>query len=341
MNQNKQFGHQRIKTAMKPLVILMFLLLLSGGLRAQVGISADGSDPDNSAMLDVKSTNKGFLPPRVTLTATSDAATILSPAAGLLVYNTATTGDVSPGYYYFDGTAWVRIGTAGQASQWTSGGSSVYYNSGNVGIGSTAPISKLQVYGTETGANWAGWGVFGGVSNAVVLGQHNDKAVFGGHNAALNAWTDLLINPGGGKVSIGTTIPAASAALDVYSTSGGFLPPRMTLVQRDAIAAPASGLMVFCTDCGTGGALSLFLPGSGWITFSPCNAPTPVAGTHVPEPNQITWNWSPAAGVSGYRWNIVNDYSTSWDIGKRDNDPRVNSRNRQCDSLPRSVSCRS
>lgn len=85
-----------------------------------------------------------------------------------------------------------------------------------VGIGTTSPVTKLQVYGTETGANWAGRGVFGGASYAVVAGQFNDKAYLGAHNAALNAWADLAINPGGGNVGIRTDAPTVS--LEVAGT---------------------------------------------------------------------------------------------------------------------------
>lgn len=56
----------------------------------------------------------------------------------------------------------------------------------------------------------------------------------------LNGWCQ--------NVGIGTTTPAASAQLDVNSTTKGFLPPRMTTAQRSAIAAPAEGLLVFQTD---------------------------------------------------------------------------------------------
>ncbi len=66
------------------LLILGFLLNYSL-LFSQVAISADGSAPDNSAMLDIKSTNKGLLPPRMTY---SELYAIPSPADGLIVYCT-------------------------------------------------------------------------------------------------------------------------------------------------------------------------------------------------------------------------------------------------------------
>ncbi len=51
------------------------------------------------------------------------------------------------------------------------------------------------------------------------------------------------------QVGIGTTSPNTNAVLDLTSTTQGFLPPRMTQVQMNAIAAPAEGLMVYCSDC--------------------------------------------------------------------------------------------
>ena len=78
---------------------------------AQTGIGT--TTPDASAKLDVSSSNKGFLPPRVTLTSTTDVSTISSPATGLLVYNTGNNAGLSAGYYFWNGAVWATIATAG------------------------------------------------------------------------------------------------------------------------------------------------------------------------------------------------------------------------------------
>ena len=66
-----------------------------------------------NALLDVYSTADGILIPRVALTGTASASPLSSPTASTLVYNTATAGSgataVSPGFYYWSGTAWVRF----------------------------------------------------------------------------------------------------------------------------------------------------------------------------------------------------------------------------------------
>ncbi|MGV1010805.1 MAG: hypothetical protein ACOYBS_00005, partial [Flavobacterium sp.] len=61
------------------------------------------------------------------------------------------------------------------------------------------------------------------------------------------------VNVPNGTTAIGTTTPKASAILDVTSTTKGFLTPRMTLLQRDAISNPANGLIIHCLDCGVFG----------------------------------------------------------------------------------------
>ncbi len=91
---------------------LILSLFFSIHLNAQTGIGT--TTPNASAKLDVYSTNKGFLPPRVTLTSATDASTIASPAEGLLVYNLGSVG-LQAGYYYWNGTSWATIATASSA----------------------------------------------------------------------------------------------------------------------------------------------------------------------------------------------------------------------------------
>lgn len=79
-------------------------------MKAQTGIGT--TTPDASAKLDVSATNKGFLPPRVTLTSGTDNTTIPSPATGLLVYNTGNNAGLVAGYYYWNGSSWATIATA-------------------------------------------------------------------------------------------------------------------------------------------------------------------------------------------------------------------------------------
>lgn len=68
------------------------------------------------------------------------------------------------------------------------------------------------------------------------------------------------------QVGIGTTTPNASAALDISSTTQGLLLPRMTASQRNGIASPVQGLMVYCTNCGSNGEAQ-FYNGADWVNL--------------------------------------------------------------------------
>jgi len=87
--------------------LIVLLCLLPVWLFTQnVAINSTGVAPNASAMLDISSTDKGILIPRVTLTANNSISPITAPADALLIYNTATAGvapnNVIPGYYYWN-----------------------------------------------------------------------------------------------------------------------------------------------------------------------------------------------------------------------------------------------
>ena len=122
-----------------------------------------------------------------------------------------------------------------------------------------------------------------------------------------------------GQVGINTigSQPDPSAILEARSTEKGFLPPRMTFAEMNAISNPASGLMVYCTNCGTNGSgrMAVFMNGMWFILKTNCLAPgSPVTGVHIPSSDQIIWNWYAVAGATGYKWNTVNDYNTATDM---------------------------
>jgi len=81
------------------------LLATASNLQAQVGIASSSITADASAMLEVQSTSKGLLTPRMT---NAQKQAISSPATGLTIYQTDSTA----GYYVYTGSAWTRLLTA-------------------------------------------------------------------------------------------------------------------------------------------------------------------------------------------------------------------------------------
>ena len=145
-----------IKTCLIALIVFSAFVT-----QAQVAVSNDGSSADASAMLDVKSTDKGVLVPRLTL---SQRNTIASPATGLIIYQT----DNMVGFYYYDGSTWERLVTESEASSdgdWSILGNNMYSAvSGNIGIGFSNPLNKLDVSGGDINTS----GVFK-IGNSTIL----------------------------------------------------------------------------------------------------------------------------------------------------------------------------
>ena len=97
---------------------IFIIVALVAGLMvsAQVKIGDNVGTINANSILELESTNKGVLVPRVALTSTTSFAPLtgvqFEAATGMTVYNTATTGDVTPGMYTWSGAAWVRLGAS-------------------------------------------------------------------------------------------------------------------------------------------------------------------------------------------------------------------------------------
>jgi hypothetical protein len=117
------------------LLIAIATFLFFESSAQNVGINADGSAPNTSAMLDIDvsaldaNSKKGLLIPRVSLQSTSDQTTIPTPATGLLVYNTnaSITSGNGTGFYYFNGTSWVSLSGSGSSSGTGSNANTLIY----------------------------------------------------------------------------------------------------------------------------------------------------------------------------------------------------------------------
>ncbi|MFT3681644.1 MAG: hypothetical protein QM791_15340 [Ferruginibacter sp.] len=123
----------------KLLIIFAFNFSLHTSYAQSVGIGTNS--PNASAQLDVTSTSKGLLIPRMT---TAQRTAIASPANGLMVYDTNFNA-----FYFYNGTAWNAVNNGGGGSSWSVSGNNIFNsNSGNVGIGFNSGLKeKLSVKG--------------------------------------------------------------------------------------------------------------------------------------------------------------------------------------------------
>ena len=160
---------------MKNLLLLLFLAIAMD-LHSQVAINNTNESPDNTAMLDVKSSSKGLLVPRMSL---FQRLNIANPANGLLVYQTG----YNPGFYYNSGTpaspAWLMLGYPGLG--WQTTGNSGTDTATNF-IGTIDDISlRFKINSQTAGKIEHGKRVFGKVElGKAALGQTAPgKAVLG------------------------------------------------------------------------------------------------------------------------------------------------------------------
>lgn len=135
---------------------VIYLLLFSA--KTAIGQVKIGNNPtviDTNSILELESTNKGLLVPRIALNNVSLPAPLLAPVpTGMLVFN--SSGSEPTGFYYWDGTKWVQLILQSNEPWRETGGTgatnlstNIYYSNGNVRVGSTNTADNtLDVTGT-------------------------------------------------------------------------------------------------------------------------------------------------------------------------------------------------
>jgi hypothetical protein len=123
-------------------LIIAFLGVYTEGSFAQVAVNTDGSAADTKAMLDVKSTDKGLLIPRMTTAQRTGITGLTVSQKGLLVYDT----DLNSVWQY-NGTVWAEVGAV-PTSVWTTlNPTTIYTDKQKVGINYNDPKAALHVNG--------------------------------------------------------------------------------------------------------------------------------------------------------------------------------------------------
>ena len=210
-------------------MILLLCSIIKFNQAQNVGINSTGTAPDNSAMLDVVSTDKGMLVPRVNIIDLNTAAPVTAPATSLLVYNTNTTSGV--GYYFWDGTKWINLKDA------NSNADEDWYKVG----GTTAPINindniftqgKVSVgMQNTTGATLSLKGVnyddavaidANSDGNFVFMGEYNEGIAFGLASGTISSGNSQMLIGNTGNVGIGNVAPISKLQVQSISNVNAF-----------------------------------------------------------------------------------------------------------------------
>jgi len=275
---------------------MITLLFIAPDLSAQNTFPAAGNVgigttmPVAPALLEVRSTTKGVLIPRMTK-AQRDAIAVSAGANGLLIFQTNS----APGFYYYN-NGWVPI--AGNTS--LSNLSTMTLINANLRPG----VNNSLTLGTA-GMRWKNIYTYG-----ITFADGTSQS-----SAASAAWKssgpNVYFNTG--NAGIGTMMPAASAIMDIKSTTKGILIPRMSMAQRDAIAVSAAvnGLLIYQMNNSPG----FYYYNNGWqaiginAALSNLNA-TAINASLVPGMNN-----SVTLGTSAKRWQNVFTYTITFPDG--------------------------
>lgn len=291
----------------KQLAFLLLFYVPINVFAQNVSINTMGTIASSSAILDIASTDKGILIPRMT---DSERQALKDPIAGLIIYN-VTSNKIN----YYNGSGWQAFldnNASSSSGNGTSIGKGISINvSGNgpapsaildisstgkgmllprTTPGSVTPVEGLVIYNTTTNTieyyDGSGWRT---LCNTTIDNVFGTGAVAEG----------VAINNDG-------SLPNPSAILDISSTNKGLLIPRMTSTQRDIVKSPAAGLLIYNT---TTGRLESW-NGAGWFEMlndseAPA-APTANAATNITTIS-FNANWTSVAGATGYALDVATD----------------------------------
>jgi hypothetical protein len=231
----------------------LHLTSAGSGTSSSDGFTLELRDSDGQAHLNLRENNAIAI-------ATNDIARGYISASGEWILNGSLTdaGDYKlqvSGNAYVTGTT-VLAATSGNVAigKTTAQTNAELDVQGNIFMLDTARIafrnstSNLATYTLGYNGTASRYPIRMSLANDSINQRYFEIGRYTGDNIA-NTWNpQVLMNAWNGSMSLGSgTAPVASAQLEVTSTTKGFLPPRMTTTQRDAISSPAAGLVIYNT----------------------------------------------------------------------------------------------
>ena len=194
----------------------ILLALLAGRVTlAQVKTGDNPAAINVNSLLELESTNKGLLLPRLALASTTAFAPMTAHVAGMTVYNTATTGDVTPGYYYNDGTKWLRLLDAAALDlRRVNGTSHITQDAGVGSTGTNAGADEVIAIGAGAGnANTGQYNVF--------IGTHVGITNTSGHDNTATGMYALIKNTSGYQNTATGTNALSQNSTGNFNTANG------------------------------------------------------------------------------------------------------------------------
>ncbi|MES2772573.1 MAG: FG-GAP repeat protein [Bacteroidota bacterium] len=312
-------------------VCIIFLLVVTVNAQNKVGIGT--ATPAVSSILDITSTEKGMLIPRMDSTQRN---AIASPAQGLLIYQTNGNG----GFYYYAGTTWNKVGGGG--NEWLINANNNIYTGKNVGIANNNPTEKLDITGNIKTTGEIKPNGTAGLANQVLTATGTGSMVWanaatGELTSGSGTWGDCSVNNitdfqpvsntdaaafqrfgrsvaiSGDYAIVGTTgesSNAGSATIFKRNTSSGIWEPQGKLVNPNALADDYFGISVaisgdYAIVGATGDDEGAGLTNNGSATIFKRNTNT---GVWEPQGKLVNQN-ATTYGVFGISVGISGDYA--------------------------------
>jgi hypothetical protein len=203
--------------------LLLLLALIASGIGQAQNIGLGTNTPDNSAMLDIKASDKGILIPRVS---TSGRNAIPGPAKGLLVYDTTLSR-----FYYHTGSVWAEVGN--QPVNWST--------AGNTGTGLGAAL------GTNDNANlffktngYRSGAIFWGAQASATFGYAAAPNFSGSGISAFGSNALGSLTTGSNNTAVGlNSLKNTNTGYENTAVGSGALILNTTGVQNTAVGAGA------------------------------------------------------------------------------------------------------